>query len=63
MAEGASVFSRRGGSVMVEQSSCLESEDIRAVNRRMILKWILTYGLNSSESGYMPVVGLYEPGI
>jgi len=40
MAEGASVFSRRGDSVMVEQSSCLEFEGIRAVNKRIMLKWI-----------------------
>jgi hypothetical protein len=48
---------------MVEQSSCLEFEDIRAVKKGIILKWILEYGLSSCDSGYMPVVGSYVPGI
>jgi len=43
---------------MVEQSSCLEFEDIRAVNKRIILKWVLKYGLNSSESGLYASGGL-----
>ena len=51
--EGAGAYGRgcqcnfpQGDSVMVGQSSCLEFEVLMAVNRRIILKWILKkYGL------------------
>jgi hypothetical protein len=48
---------------MVEQSCCLEFEDIREANERIILKWILKYEFESCNSGYMSVAGSYVPGI
>jgi len=48
---------------MVEQSPVLEFEDIRAANKRIILKRILKYELNSCNFEYMPVASSYVPGI
>jgi len=48
---------------MVEQSSCLEFEGIRAANKRLILRRILKCELNSCNSGYVPMAGSYLPAI